>query len=1066
MKNILLSLITLSCLSGNKLFAQPTWTCHTSTSPTAMIASPSQPSSCVDFLNDFIPAPSDPVVEVKVRFYVFTPTVGTGNWDNATTARAQDALTYANFIFSDILINTWSVSPQPAYIKDTRIRFVMDGPLNMIADEAAYYYVQGAQNNYGSTTAINVFYGCAWPTSTAAPFYYMNGASVDYPVPNPNVLFHRGIPGVPQVEDLGDLSNAGTLAHELGHALGLEENFANTSYGTHSGIAPAQGCCEVITASDYLPEATIIHGGCNDSVSNNLMSPNTGCHRYLSPQQMAIMHYNLRGPLHKVLSSQGYQNATLVNHLADYTVTTSETWTADRYMKGDILVRSGQALTVKCLLAMTHGAKIVVEKGGLLSVDGGTITNISGRTWEGIIVDGSSSLSQAVVNNMPVHQGMASFVNATISHARCAIRNYSNYYADYGGIIVASHSQFLDNQIDVDLIGANGGKTNAPSMTKFFTCNFKTTQALGDNLSPKTHVQLYRSVGVLFYGCNFEYDAGPAYVNTFGDGIYSMNSSFYVDQNGTTPCTFKKLARGIHIDNTSFLRVPSIMNAQFIDNQGWGAYFKNVYYLKFENNTIQVPGAVSAWCGVYLNNCKYYTIRNNSFLEDPAWNFKTTPGLEIFNSGAGSHQVYRNSFSNLFIGINAMGNNSGLSNTDDGLKMNCNDFTQTSNVYDIALTLGTASTPPSVMRDQGNASGFFGANPVRNMYAATCISNNGNKWYIDNSSSKSINHGCHANSLNGESTSPFPQPACSRTLINITTMPALLDYTAACGPNPASGGGPSMIPAVQLSNMNAYLSSLQEDELLHSRDHQFEIQTTVASKLNLFLTDTLLKNIDSVITILINNQGRMEDADLQLAFAYMEKGAYNSASEQLSDILSANPAREDWVLLLNKLLHLEQDSIYGLDSLNHSASLRDFFLGYASTEGKDGQSLARAVLKIACDSSYTEPHNYPEEEEAEDRRAQHGNLNEKNTVDISGDVVKLFPNPTQAGLQLEYSSSEQGPVKVELRDLPGKIIFTTFIEGPSAKAYIPMEQLSNGMYLLSLSRNGVPIFKDKVIKHH
>jgi hypothetical protein len=1061
MKNILLSLITLSCLSGNKLFAQPTWTCYVSPSPTAMIASPSQPSTCVDFLNVFIPAATDPVVEVKVKFFVFTPTVGTGTWDNATTARAQNALDYVNYVYSNIIPpGSWTVNPPAAYLQDTRIRFVMDGPLNMIADQAVYENSQTSYSVYSSSTAINVFYSQGWPNGSS----YFESPNVPTPIPNPNVFFPKGNPSNPQTLDLGDIEYAGTLAHELGHALGLRESGHTDIY---SSIAPEQSCCGVVTASDYLLDVATVFGNCSDpSMPNNLMSRNTGCHRYLSPQQMAIMHYNLRGPLHKVLSSQGYQNATLVNHLADYTVTTSETWTTDRYMKGDILVKSGQALTVQCLLAMTHGAKIVVEKGGLLSVDGGTITNISGRTWEGIIVDGSSSLSQAVVNNMPVHQGMASFVNATISHARCAIRNYSNYYADYGGIIVASHSQFLDNQIDVDLIGANGGKTNAPSMTKFFTCNFKTTQALGDNLSPKTHVQLYRSVGVLFYGCNFEYDAGPAYVNTFGDGIYSMNSSFYVDQNGTTPCTFKKLARGIHIDNTSFLRVPSIMNAQFIDNQGWGAYFKNVYYLKFENNTIQVPGAVSAWCGVYLNNCKYYTIRNNSFLEDPAWNFKTTPGLEIFNSGAGSHQVYRNSFSNLFIGINAMGNNSGLSNTDDGLKMNCNDFTQTSNVYDIALTLGTASTPPSVMRDQGNASGFFGANPVRNMYAATCISNNGNKWYIDNSSSKSINHGCHANSLNGESTSPFPQPACSRTLINITTMPALLDYTAACGPNPASGGGPSMIPAVQLSNMNAYLSSLQEDELLHSRDHQFEIQTTVASKLNLFLTDTLLKNIDSVITILINNQGRMEDADLQLAFAYMEKGAYNSASEQLSDILSANPAREDWVLLLNKLLHLEQDSIYGLDSLNHSASLRDFFLGYASTEGKDGQSLARAVLKIACDSSYTEPHNYPEEEEAEDRRAQHGNLNEKNTVDISGDVVKLFPNPTQAGLQLEYSSSEPGPLKVELRDLPGKIIFTTFIEGPSAKAYIPMEQLSNGMYLLSLSRNGVPIFKDKVIKHH
>jgi hypothetical protein len=1065
MKNILLSLITLSCLSGNKLFAQPTWTCHTSTSPTAMIASPSQPSSCVDFLNDFIPAPSDPVVEVKVRFYVFTPTVGTGNWDNATTARAQDALTYANFIFSDILINTWSVSPQPAYIKDTRIRFVMDGPLNMIADEAAYYYVQGAQNNYGSTTAINVFYGCAWPTSTAAPFYYMNGASVDYPVPNPNVLFHRGIPGVPQVEDLGDLSNAGTLAHELGHALGLEENFANTSYGTHSGIAPAQGCCEVITASDYLPEATIIRGGCNDSVSNNLMSPNTGCHRYLSPQQMAIMHYNLRGPLQHVLTSQGYQNASLVNHNLNYTVTASETWTADRYMKGDILVRSGQALTVKCLLTMTHGARIIVEKGGLLSVDGGTITSPAGRVWEGIELLGDPQLPATLsASGMPVFQGMARFMNATISHARRAVSNHKN--GEYGGIILASHSRFLDNQTDVEFRGHGNNAIPVVKGGRFYNCDFKTTTYIGDNLLPVAHISLHNVVDAMFYGCNFEYAAGSTYLNTFADGIYSMNSSFYVDKNGATPCTFKKLARGIYMNNINPLRIPSIQNSRFIDNQGYGAYFMNVNYLKFEYNTVQVPGAVSAWCGVYLNNCKYYTIRNNSFLEDLAWNFKTTPGIEIFNSGAGSHQVYRNTFSNLFIGINAMGNNSGLSNSQDGLRMNCNDFTQTSNAYDITLTLGTASTAPSVMHNQGILNGILGAEPVRNMYAATCLGSNGNQWYVHSSSSKPINHINHISSSNGESTSPAPQPACSRTVVDISTIAGSLNYTLDCGPHPPSGPTPNNSPFVNLGNLNDYLINLREDELNNGSDHHFEIQATVASRLNLFLTDTLLKNIDSVITILANNQGRMDDADLQLAFAYMEKGAYNSASLQLNDILSGNPEKEDWVLLLDRLLRLQRDSVLGLDSLNLSASLRDFFLGYASTDGKDGQSLARAILKIACDSSYTEPHNYPEEEEAEDRRAQHGSLNENNAVDISGDVLKLFPNPTQAGLQLEYSSSEPGPVKVELRDLPGKIIFTTFIESPSAKAYIPMEHLSNGMYLISLSRNGALIFKDKVIKHH
>lgn len=1059
MKNILLSLITLSCLSGNKLFAQPTWTCYVSPSPTAMIASPSQPSSCVEFLNDFIPAPSDHLLEVKVKFFVFTPTVGTGTWDNATTARAQNALDYVNYVYSNIIPpGSWTVNPPAAYLQDTRIRFVMDGPLNMIADQAVYENSQTSYSVYSSSTAINVFYSQGWPNGSS----YFESPNVPTPIPNPNVFFPKGNPSNPQTLDLGDIEYAGTLAHELGHALGLEESGPT---GIYSSIAPGLSCCGVITASDYLLDVAEVFGNCSDpSMPNNLMSRNTGCHRYLSPQQMAIMHYNLRGPLQHVLTSQGLQNSSLVNHNVTYTVTTSETWTADRYMKRNILVRSGQALTVKCLLTMTHGARIIVEKGGLLSVDGGTITSPAGRVWEGIELLGDPQLPATLsASGMPVFQGMARFMNATISHARRAVSNHKN--GEYGGIILASHSRFLDNQTDVEFRGHGNNAIPVVKGGRFYNCDFKTTTYIGDNLLPVAHVSLHNVVDAMFYGCNFEYAAGSTYLNTFADGIYSMNSSFYVDKNGATPCTFKKLARGIYMNNINPLRIPSIQNSHFIDNQGYGAYFMNVNYLKFEYNTVQVPGAVSAWCGVYLNNCKYYTIRNNSFLEDLAWNFKTTPGIEIFNSGAGSHQVYRNAFSNLFIGINAMGNNSGLSNSQDGLRMNCNDFTQTSNAYDITLTLGTASVVPSVMQNQGLISGT-NIEPVRNMYAATCLGSNGNQWYVHSSSSKPINHINHISSSNGESTSPAPQPACSRTVINISPIAGSLNYTVHCGPHPPSGTTPSQSPFVNLGNLNDYLINLREDELNNGSDHHFEIQATVATRLNLFLTDTLLKNIDSVITILANNQGRMDDADLQLAFAYMEKGAYNSASLQLSDILSGNPEKEDWVLLLDRLLRLQRDSVLGLDSLNLSASLRDFFLGYASTDGKDGQSLARAILKIACDSNYTEPHNYPEEEEAEDRRAQHGSLNESNTIEISDDVVKLFPNPTQAGLQLEYSSSEPGPLKVELRDLPGKIIFTTFIEGPSAKAYIPMEHLSNGMYLISLSRNGALIFKDKVIKHH
>ncbi len=1049
---------------------------------------PSQPSNCSTLLNDFvINNANDNVIEVRLRFWIFAPATSftAGYWTKpghlTTLADAQALCNAANAMMDNMPVPQLAIGGSPTTTTQAKIHFVPT--LVYVNDDDDYYSFTSDSARkwqtwpYQDDSSINIYCGGQAGASIHSGndgWFYIDGTSHDpsgapfnYVIMPAQLAYWT--PANPDWVNLsltqyGEYCMAPVLIHEVGHVLGLHHTTGilhpndPTDHGdSYSTIFPTFGCCNSIKCSDYVMETHVSTESCGTpGGSNNVMSQNSWCNKYLSPQQVAVLHYNLRVDMVNMLTPTGYAAATNVNHAFDYNVTSNETWTSDRYFKGDITVKAGKILTINCGVAMSAGAKIVVEKTAALVVNGGTITNISGRSWDGIYVWGDPAKSQALNpnnTNLAQFQGWVKLYNATISHAKIGVRNHNNPWSENGGIITAFNTNFLNNYIDIEQIGPSSTPAGLASASRFYNCNFKTNADIGDNLSPYAHVNFYRSVGAAFYGCNFEYAAGTVYTNP-GYGIYSVNSKFTADKSGATPNVFKDLDRGVYVNNWNPLNVPTISNSQFINNLSYGAYFMNANTLVFQKNLVQNPGNLTSFSGVYLNNCKYYTIKSNTFTED--LNYKASVALSIYNSSAGAHQVYRNSFAKSWIGINAMGNNSGLSNIIDGLKMNCNDFTPTANLYDIALDLGNGNIAPSVMKVQGNVSAPTQTNVVRNMYAATCIGNNQNKWYIHSSSSKIVDHGCNSSSTSGASTKPTPQPACSRTIVNTATISTVLNYSLSCPETNPSSGGTGTTQAQRLSTMNGYLSELLADNT-DDKNH-FEIQATLASKLNLFLSDSLNNGQDSVVTLLNNNQGSMQDADIQTVFAYMAVGNYAEAQSRVDKLQN----KADWATLLTKLIQVEQ---YDGGAMGMTATDREFFVGYATTEGKDGQSIAQALLKAGGFNSYSEPHNYPENLEGA-RFAGQQTLSGtgKGDGDNTLERITIYPNPTKTGINVFCNSVKEGNYKIEIQDLLGRVIYTNFITGNLIKQYVPFDGLNKGMYLITISRNDEIINKTKIIK--
>lgn len=883
------------------------------------------------------------------------------------------------------------------------------------------------------------------------------------------------------------------LSHELAHGFNLGHTYENSATGGGSDwqtSAFEASCNKVDYLDDVFPSPMPYCPGTGGGTvaptatcsacyeygdiyfeikSNNILGgqyPND----WMSEKQMGRRYRNMH--LNSVYGNhiRHYAKDMISDHTNTWDITVNETWDFDIQMYRDIVVKAGNTLTVKCKIAMAIDGKIKIEKGAKLVLDGGEITGwCKTGLWQGIEIDGTYNQDQLIYvpTGYATDQGILEVINGgTLSHAGTAVRTGTTDatgtldWNSTGGIIKATEGNFINNIRDVEFLYYHSpGGNNVSYFTK---CNFQILDDIGASAVPFSRVTLYEVYGVKFNGCNFEYAASVYPRGTRGPGIYSIDANYFIDQTcnytGTvcasyTKTQFKDLDHGVYVDNTNPLRVVSILNTNFYDNSYNGAYFNTVNTPVFKENYVRTLGG-STSCGVYLNTCKYYNVKNNTFVEASSA-YKGDPGMYVYNSQTGAHNIYHNSFSNFFVAIETLADNSGVSNTTDGLKINCNDFTQQSNLYDIAvgnynITMG------SVMRNQGAVSAQTSTNIVRNMYGADCsntVTANSNKWWVASNSTITINHGTNSDAV----TKPLPQPSCSSTLINVVASGIALSYSTDCPTNYGDGGGGG---GSRLTNINQNISSLISQnnsgaKSNNSENSAFEIQVLMASKLNYFLTKDDLASKDSVIALLQNNIGDMKDADVQLTYAYMNKDDFNNAFNNANSLTGT---KTDIGNFQKKLIAIQQNANKAY-SLKTNLNDENFLKGYAETEDKDGRWAACALLKFATARQYTVPLIMPPNIQGKNGEV----LSVDKNILMDNEYIKLYPNPTQGGITIYNSNTEEGTMQIEVKDLLGKVIYVNFINSLS-RQYIQLLGINSGLYIISITKDKKLIYQSKLIK--
>ncbi len=298
-------------------------------------------------------------------------------------------------------------------------------------------------------------------------------------------LDSNGIPYDPEdILDWFEVDSGRTLAHEIGHTLGLT------------------------------------HVNCD----GNIMQQGSNKGAALSNDQVARINRSLA-----MKNARNVRNSCVSYVDCAYTLAQEEILRIDfdTWIDRDIIIETGAELTVEENLSMAIDAKIIVKRGGKLTVDGGRITSC-GAEWKGIVLEGNGS-NQPLDPLSPLSPSDAGIVilknEAVIENARTGItcqklgEDWNSDY--YGGLIVAEDATFLNCGRGVAFMPYSRDLSSFTNVT--FECE-------------GTGVTGWNNHGVVFQECTFS--------GLSDSGIYGEDATVNIQNN----CLFNDNNYGVYLD--------------------------------------------------------------------------------------------------------------------------------------------------------------------------------------------------------------------------------------------------------------------------------------------------------------------------------------------------------------------------------------------------------------------------------------------------------------------------------------------------------------------------------------
>ncbi|MCE3259639.1 MAG: C-terminal target protein [Bacteroidetes bacterium] len=1029
-----------------------------------------QTFECGTNINDYVPTASTPPLVYRVNVHLFKKSSSPGIYDSVTLNDVNYFIYLINQRFANLQPPQLLATPVAPFISDAKISFVLTG-LHWHTDDNVFL-----PNSFSTHSTIDATYAIN-SHNTINMYFISDPATNGAMAPGYIIGSHPSL-------GWGFASMSDLYAHELGHVPG-------GLFHTNSTSIPADIYAE--PNSIFFTSAPC--GSPNSS--NNIMSYNDQCRTYISPHQIASFHHRTKPGSVGAGSTVRYTQECDYDNTKSITITNAQTWTKPENFRGDITIAAGGHLTIKCYLNMTTNSRIVVNKGGKLTLDGGIITSLCGGLWNGIEIVGDNTQSQAIdlVTLMPLYQGMVEMKNnSMIVNARTGVSvgqrsspGGSFISGTGGGIIQSTASNFEQNIVSVEFLNYVYTDPTKPAKGIINASFFKQTGFAAANslmvasALADTRVILYGVRGIKFLGCTFSGDGNY--------GIKSTDASFllqdYCTNMSGTSCVGTVLRNSfnglntyyaIHATNTTNFWPSTIDHCTFGQGYKQGAiYLSAVNNAKINNNSFTIGNYTSptAIYGAYLNGCTFYTIQNNIFYGTG----NITQGLVIQGSGANANEVYNNTFTNLTYGLWSQRQNVNWSNG-VGLKFNCNDFNNC--IYNIGVQGPlTFNNQHGIAFTQGIENGTVYQN-VRNTYnTPACNPGAENKFYIDTYNPLYLYHG----SFSGTQFHPTPQTNgdCS----NSAELNDVFGSTAA--PTPKSAYCPVANPPIsaenfvklpegqehsssersasqqQLSHINSSIESIkQRIEQLNQEANGVSQQDLQKTKNELSwsrneLELLLIKKIDIVLNSELSEDPLSEVKDIFssetignskrfLIILEIERFNYSKAMEMINSLKNEGTEEDrDFCEIQEIIINLKKDNAY-FAKVNSDERLKSRLYELAQKEGP-AQLPSVAILEKTTDFKYKEE------------------LMRPRIISSTADGVKLtegdisvYPNPTKNIVNINVKN--QNAEMVIVSDITGKVLLSQEI---NEKAQINTENLSSGIYIIQVTNKKNVIYSNKLV---
>jgi|GEM_PF-2265819 len=1046
------------------------------------------PPSCGDY-NQYIPTGQTADLHFRINMHFFKPSSGSGVYDNVTLSNCNTILGYMNGMMTNLQQPTLLATPIAPFIPNSHIQFDLMG-IYFHTDN----FVYNSAGSCGNNTNLQANYGIN--TNSEVNIYFYN---------DPNVDGGCGYFGAGYVTMSGanGINNqwvtAQLLIHELGHSLG---GLNHTRSGDNDIFTD--------TYTEVYSAATWGWVNCAPStVSNNIMGYNQ-CRNYMSPMQMGHYHMWANSGITTKFTTLSVYNAS-----NSITVNTNQIWTTSKALSGNLTIASGFTLTIQCYVYMSPTAKIIVERGATLIVDGGRITSATQQLWYGIDAWGNSTLSQFTTGNNSQstvevkNGGVIEYMQYGIITDR---PGYSNYH---GAIIKLTNAVFLNNVRSVQLLSYSNfipsSGTSAPNQSIFQNTRFETTSlwqsAYGN---PMAMISMDNVSGVRIQGCKFINSTSIAQLPWLnrGTGLSSLDATYSVEALSSLHSEFEGLTYGINCSATNPLKSITVCYTDLNDNLR-GVICTGLNYATIFMNSFNGNGSSTGYC-VYLDGCSAYQIEQNTFNSLVGSNgygiyVRNSNNIGNLNGYGNSNIIYNNTFTNFLYACVAFDDNDGPS-TYDGLRFNCNDYT--GNVKDIYVgNSGTASITTDIGLYQGTSTSP--STYVRNRYYTNnCVAAQENQFGVNKTSTQPIYY--HTNNA----TQMIPQ--CKDGLVQITTYTTAFNKTLHCPTNFGGGSGDRHSQINTLHNYHSKINSLTletnaaieqmlliinndalSDSVIIDSIFQFspELVNIVLPDLNNRVSEPVASlNFARGTSTTGNARESSIDSLLQLNFEFeillnaviadLLRDSISSASSEIAILLDTfgidNSALNQWLDLvdgneldssenftqLNEVNEIVYDLTLGADvalTLQADTALQTQLVQIANdTMSNSGSELraaesAQAILRYYLNApGYTEVIGVIPEESYEQ------NSNRSGTLYQQSELV-LYPNPSQGIVHFIGTSDSNVVTEVILIDVSGRVVANIVPVITGNEVTFTYANLSSGLYCCIIMSNEVILNRSSLV---